>query len=196
MRGNLLPCKPGGNGQKGSIIMEPARIHYFLAMAVDKKAKIEQQLQQIEKRRNRGRALILLQQCLERRELSVEDVGRILEEHGEAPQEIFRLVEALKFADATEVNAAAKADIEDVRQRLVTLGQNDHAGEEPFVTNCKEYDDAVGAGYFAFSNDDMKMSVFFRLQCGLLSALESARTADVSFIAEPRAGITAVAAPG
>jgi len=55
--------------------MEPARIHYFLAMAVDKKAKIEQQLQQIEKRRNRGRALILLQQCLERRELSVRMSG-------------------------------------------------------------------------------------------------------------------------
>jgi hypothetical protein len=73
--GNLLPCKPGANGQKGSIIMEPARIHYFLAIAADKKAKIEQQLQQIEKRRNPGRALILLQQCLERRELSVEDVG-------------------------------------------------------------------------------------------------------------------------
>jgi len=46
--------------------MEPARIHYFLAMAVDKKAKIEQQLQQIEKRRNRG---------LERRELSVRMSG-------------------------------------------------------------------------------------------------------------------------
>lgn len=197
--GNLLPCKPGANGQKGSIIMEPARIHYFLAIAADKKAKIEQQLQQIEKRRNRGRALILPQQCLERRELSVEDVGRILEEHGEEPQEIFRLVEALKFADATEVNAVAKADIEDLRQRPVTLGQNDHvsgvtltnhAGEERFVTNCKEYDDAVGAGYFAFSNYDMKMSVFFRHQCGLLSALESARTAGASFIAEPRAGIT------
>jgi GNAT superfamily N-acetyltransferase len=36
----------------------------------------------------------------------------------------------------------------------------------------------------------MKMSVFFEHQCGLLSALESARTADTSFIAEPRAGIT------
>jgi hypothetical protein len=81
----------------------------------------------------------------------------------------------------------------------VTLGQNDHvsgvtltnhAGQERFVTNCKEYDDAVGAGYFAFSNYNMKISVFFRHQCGLLSALESARTADASFIAEPRAGIT------
>ncbi len=197
--GNLLPCKPGANGQKGSIIMEPARIHYFLTIAADKKAEIEQRLQQIEKRRNRSRALILLQQCLERHELSVEDVGRILEEHGEEPQEIFRLVEALKFADATEVNEVAKADIEELRQRPMRLGQNDHvsgvtltndAREERFVTNCKDYDAAIGAGYFALSNSDMKMSVFFRHQCGLLSALESARTADTSFIAEPRAGIT------
>ena len=196
--GNLLPCKPGANGQKGSIIMEPARIHYFIAIAADKKAKIEQHLQAIEERRNRGRALILLQQCLERRELSVEDVGRILEEHGEEPQEIFRLIEGLEFADATEVNAVAKADIQDLRQRPMRLGQNDHvdgvtltnhAREERFVTNCEEYDAAIDAGYFALSNYDMKMSVFFRHQCGLLSALESARTADTSFIAEPRAGV-------
>jgi hypothetical protein len=189
----------GREWAKGSIIMEPARIHYFLAIAADMKAEIEQLLQQIEKRRNRGRALILLQQCLERGELSVEDVGRILEEHGEEPQEIFRLVEELTFADAIEVNAVAKADIEDLRQRPLRLGKNDHingvtltndARDERFVTNCKEYDTAIGAGYFALSNYDMKMSVFFRHQCGLLSALESARTADTSFIAEPRACIT------
>jgi hypothetical protein len=53
--GNLLPRKPGANGQKGSIIMEPARIHYFLATAADKKAEIE-------RRRNRSRALILTPQ--------------------------------------------------------------------------------------------------------------------------------------
>ncbi len=115
--GNLLPSKPGANEQKSSIVMEPARIHYFLAIAADKKAEIEQRLQQIEKRRNRGRALILLQQCLERGELSAEEARRILEEHGEEPHEIFRLVEALEFADATEVNAVAKADIEDLRRR-------------------------------------------------------------------------------
>jgi hypothetical protein len=105
------PAPPIRRGKKGSIIMEPARIHYFLAIATDKKVQIDQLLEQIEKRRNRGRALILLQQCLERGELLVEDVGRILEEHGEEPLEIFRLVETLTFADATEVNAVAKADI-------------------------------------------------------------------------------------
>jgi hypothetical protein len=178
--GNLLPCKPGANGQKGSIIMEPARIHYFLAIAADKKAEIEQRLQQIESRRNRSRALILLQQCLERGELSAEEVGRILEEHGERPQEIFSLIEALEFGDAIEVNAVAKGDIEDLRHRPIRLGQNgqvngitltNDTGDQRFVTNCKEYDAAIGARYSALSNRDIKMSVFFEHQCGLLTAV-------------------------
>ena len=80
---NLLPCKPGANGQKGSIIMEPARIHYFLAIAADKKAEIEQRLPTNREPQESESALILLQQCLERSELSAEEVGRILEEHGE-----------------------------------------------------------------------------------------------------------------
>jgi hypothetical protein len=196
---NLLPCKPGANGQKGSLIMEDARIHYFLAIAAGKKAQVEQRLQQIDKRKNRGRALILLQQCLERRELSAEEVSRILEEHGERPHEIFRLIEALKFADKTEVDTVAKSDIEELRQRPLRLGQNNHidgvtltndAGNEVFVTNCKEYDAAIAAKYFAYSNYDIKRAVFFEHQCGLLRALEAAQTPEISFIAEPRVGIT------
>src|SRR5688572_5534809 len=30
---NLLPCKPGVNLQKGSILLEPAPFHYFLSLA-------------------------------------------------------------------------------------------------------------------------------------------------------------------
>ncbi|MGC1903516.1 MAG: hypothetical protein WA715_06825, partial [Candidatus Acidiferrum sp.] len=34
--GNLLPCKPGANGQKGSIIMEPADFGLILWHRVDR----------------------------------------------------------------------------------------------------------------------------------------------------------------
>jgi hypothetical protein len=88
--------------------------HFFLGIAASKKAEVQGNLEKIEKRKNRGKALILLQQCLERGELSPSEVAKILEDHNEQPQEIFRLIEGMQFADATEVRTVAKADSDDL----------------------------------------------------------------------------------
>lgn len=167
---NLLPCRAGANLQKGSLVLEEAHTHFFLGIAASKKAEVQWSLEKIEKRKSRGKALILLQQCLERGELSPSEVANILEDYNEQPQEIFRLLEGLQFADATEIRTIAKAEIEDLRSRPIQLGQNDHidgvtltndANEEVYVRTCKEYDTAIQAGYYALTNFDIKMSVFF-----------------------------------
>jgi hypothetical protein len=67
---NLLPSQPSANLQKGKLIFDPAPTHYFLGIASSKKKDIEINLKKIEKRNDRGKALILLQRCLERGELS------------------------------------------------------------------------------------------------------------------------------
>lgn len=195
---NLLPCKSGINLQKGPLVFETGPTHYFLGIAASKKSQIERNLESIKKRRNRGKALMLLQGCIEREELSLEDVARILDENNEKPQEIFRLIEAMHFADSSEINMVIKAEIGELKARPIKLGRNEHihgvtltnnADEEIFVKTCEEYDAAIKAGYFALTNFDIKMSVFFEHQCGLLTALEAATAPDISFIADPRAGI-------
>ncbi|MBA3024416.1 MAG: hypothetical protein FP821_11050, partial [Sideroxydans sp.] len=121
---NLLPCKPGTNLQKGSLIFELAPIQYFLALAASRKAVVEGHLARIEQRKNRGRALILLQQCLERGELSPDEVVRILDQYADQPTEIFKLIEGMTFAGA-EVHTVVKADIAELRNRPIRLGRND-----------------------------------------------------------------------
>lgn len=196
--GNLLPCRTGANLQKGSIVLDPAHTHYFLGVASSRRALVEGHLARIEKRNVRGKALILLQQCLERGELSVSEVAAILEEHAEKPEEIFTLLEGMKFADSTEVSAIARADIEVLRDRPIRMGQNvgidgvtltNDTGEQVQVRTCRQYNEAVKAGFFAYTTFDMKMATFFEHQCGLLTALEGATTSQVSFIANPRVGI-------
>jgi len=195
---NLLPCKPGANLQKGALLLEPARIHFFLGIAASKKSAVEENLRLIEKRQSGGRALVLLQQCLEQGDLSPQQVAEILESHAEQPKEIFRLIETMKFADATEISAVTKADIAELRRRPLKLGANEHingvtlkkdSGEEIFVRTCEEYDTVLKGGYFAFDNLNLKMSVFFQHQCGLLTSLEVARAPERSFVSEPRVGI-------
>lgn len=195
---NLLPCRAGANLQKGSIVLDEAHTHYFLGIAASKKAEVQQNLEKIEKRMSRGKALILLQQCLERGELSPSEVAKILEDHNDEPQKIFRLIEGLQLADASEIRTVAKADIDFLRSRPIRLGENDHidgvtltndAIGEVYVRTCKEYDTAIQSGYYALTNFDIKMSTFFEHQCGLLSSLQVATTPECSFIADPRVGV-------
>lgn len=196
--GNLVPCRPGANLQKGSILFDITPAHYFLGIAANKSATVIENLARIEKRTIRGKALILLQQCLERGDLSVLEVAAILEDHQDRPEEIFILLEGMKFADSTEVHTVIKADIGALRDRPIRLGQNDHIDgvtltndkdQQVYVRTCREYDEAIKAGFYAFSNFDLKMATFFRHQCGLLTALEAATTPQISFITNPRVGI-------
>lgn len=196
--GNLLPCSPGPNLQKGSLILDEARTHFFLGIASSKVKEIKAHLALLEKRKIRGKAIILLQQCLERGDLSAEEVSRILEEHLDQPEQIFELVESMQFADMTEVRFIAKAEIEALRNRPIRLGDNDHidgvtltneVDETRDVHTCKEYDDAINDGYSAYSTFDIKMSTWFEHQCGLLKSLQAAKTPSQSFISQPRVSI-------
>jgi hypothetical protein len=196
--GNLVPCQPGANLQKGALVLDAAHIHYFLGVASAKKEAIEQNLVRIEKRKNRGRALILLQQALERGELSANEVADILQKYTDKPTEIFQLLEGMHFADAAEIRLVARSEVDALRDRPIRLGSNDHidgvtltnnANEQRLVRTCREYDSALAEGYFAYTNFDIKMSTWFEHQCGVLKALESASFPSVSFVADPRVSI-------
>lgn len=122
---NLLPCQPGTNLHKNSLLLDPAPLHFFLNIASSKKAEVEANLVQIEKRQDANRALILLQQCLESGKLSALEVAKILEENIEQPEVVFRLIERMQFSDI-DVQSITKLDIEEFRDRPIKLGLNDH----------------------------------------------------------------------
>jgi hypothetical protein len=195
---NLLPCRPGANLQKAANIFADPHTHFFLGIAAAKKQEVLDRLAVIERRKNRGRAILLLQQCLERGELSAQEVADILQKYADAPEAIFQLIEGMKFADAEEIKSVAREEIETLRDRPIRFGENstidgvtltNDANEERFVRTCREYDEAVSAGFYALTNFDIKMSSWFEHQCGLLNALQAAAPPMRSFISSPRASI-------
>jgi 5-methylcytosine-specific restriction endonuclease McrA len=199
---NLLPCKPGCNLQKTSTILNEPHTHFFLGIAASKKNEIVQNLKRIEKRKDRGRALVLLQQCLERGDLRANEVSDLLARHSSDPREIFHLLESMSFADKNEIQSIARSDIALLRDRPLRLGQNDHIdgvtlthndGQQRHVRTCREYETANEEGYFAYSTFDMKMAGYFEHQCGLLRSLETATEPTESHLSNPRVGITDLA---
>ena len=195
---NLLPCRPGANLQKSANVFDPAHVHFFLGVAAAKKPDVIDNLNKIEQRKTRGRAIILLQQCLERGDLSVDEVAQVLEKYREVPEAIFELLQGMQFVDAEEVTTVSKTDLETFRDRPVRLGENTHINgltltndenEECLVITCREFEKALSQGFYAKTTFDMKMATWFEHQCGLLSALETADAPAQSFITIPKVSI-------
>ena len=192
---NLLPCHPRVNLQKGDMMLN--RTHYFLGIAASKKENIQAHLLHIEKRESRAKATILLMQYLERGDLTPHQISEILQQYPEQSEPIFELIEGMQFANATEVKSISKADIEDLWNLPICLGEyyvegllfTNEKNEQFYVRTCKEYEYAIEHGYLACSNAVLKMSVRFHHQCGLLKSLQSAITPQQSFISNPKVGV-------
>lgn len=193
---NLLPCHPTVNHQKSDLILE--KIYYFLSIAASKKSSIEENIINIERRNDRGKATILLLQYLERGDLTPNQISEILQQYPEDSEPIFELIEGMQFTDTTEVKFIAKADIESLCNRPIRLGRNNHIDslklinekdETVNVRTCREYESALEQGYFPYPNNMIKMSARFNHQCGLLKALQRAITPQYSYISNPRVGV-------
>ena len=187
---NLLPCCPRANLQKRDFIL--SRLHFYLDIAAAKKEKVELNLADIKKREVSGKALVLLQQCLERGDLTYDEVATILQQHSERPESIFELIEEMQFADGNEVKFIAKADIESLWDQPIYihgLPFENEKNEQIFVQTCREYESILEQGYLPVSNTVLKMSVSFHQRCDLLRYLQSATTPQESFISNPKVGV-------
>jgi len=195
---NLLPCRPGVNLQKSVTVFELPHIHFFLGIAAAKKQIVIDNLLKIERRKVRGRAIILLQQSLERGEITTEELAQLIEKYTENPEVIFELLQGLRFADAEEVLAVSNADIEELLNRPIRFGDNtdldglslsNDENEERLVATCREYEEALSQGFYANTTFAIKMATYFEHQGGLLRALEKANTPKESYIAKPKVSI-------
>lgn len=192
---NLLPCCPIANYQKGNLIL--SRPDFYLGIATARKDIVEFNLDRIEKRQNRGKASILLQQQLELGNLSHGEVAEILQQYSERPEVIFELIESMQFANSSEVKSIAKADIDSLWDLPICLGEyyieglpfTNEEGKQIFVRTCREYEFAYEQGYLPKNNAILKMSASFIQTSGLLKSLQSATLAQHSFISNPKVGI-------
>lgn len=196
--GNLIPCSATRNLQKSDQIFDSPQIQFFLGIASGKVSAIERNVASIEQRITRGKAIILIQQLIEKGSLTPEEASNVLNTYSKDPRQIFKLLESMRFTNSEEVTSLLKSDIEGLRDKPVQMGENDSSegltltndqGESSQVCTCREYDEAVSKGYFPYTTFDIKMSAWFEHQCGLLKSLETATSSNVSYIDDPKLGV-------
>lgn len=192
---NLIPCQPGKNLQKSSIVFDPQYVRFYLGIASARKADVIEEIGRIETARKRGRAIVQLQQLVEIGKLTHDEVAQILQQHLVEPDEIFELLEVMTGVDSTDVRIIARTEIEDLRdipvnpipdQGLDGVELTGPNGEKRICRTCREYDAAMNEGYYAYTTFDIKMATRFEHRCGLLKALQVAKTPTQSFVNKPR----------
>ena len=100
----------------------------------------------------------------------------------------FELFKPIVFADGSEVNTITKAEIEALRNLPIDMGRNTFAatlenkGDKRIVRTCREYDEAISAGYRPASNADIGLAAWFKYPCGTLQLLERATCHKRSFL--------------
>ena len=193
---NLLPCFIATNLQKGKTEFEVGAAHYFLNLAKKKKSVVIEKIEQIKRRNGNAKALIITQQYVEGGKISINDLQSILNQN--TTEDMYRLMVSLKISNEEEIEEISQSDIEDLWDRTVYLGGDDHIdglalyndeNEEVVVRTSREYIEALKNNYYALTTYAMKMATYFEWQCGLLQAISVAVLPSISFIDNPKVGI-------
>jgi hypothetical protein len=196
---NLVPCKQSANLRKGDVLFEDSRMHYFLHIARGKKENVLAQIRKIETSQNRGKAVIKIQQAVEAKHITPSEIATLLEQYNSHPEQIVTLLEALELKDQQPLNEVQVEQIAELKSAPIRFGQNDHIdslelrndkGERREVRSCNDYEGAIRDGYFAYTTYEIKMSVYFEHQCGLLNAISNSKMPEESYISQPHRGIT------
>lgn len=100
----------------------------------------------------------------------------------------FELATPIKFADGSEKTSFTKAEIEALRDLPIDMGGNtfdatlENKGDKRIVHTCREYDEALLAGYRPASNADIMLAAWFKYPCGTLQLLQRATRHKRSFL--------------
>ena len=100
----------------------------------------------------------------------------------------FELATPIKFADGSEKKSFTKAEIEALRDLPIDMGGSKfdatlaNKQDKRVVRTCREYDEALSAGYRPASNADIALAAWFKYPCGTLQLLERATRPKRSFL--------------
>ncbi|WP_449545975.1 HNH endonuclease [Lelliottia amnigena] len=193
---NLLPCRIATNLQKGRAEFDIGAAHYFLNLAKQKKVVVIEKIEQIQRRNGKAKALLITQQYVESGAISIKDLQSILNQT--TNEDMYRLMVSLKISNEEEIEEIKQSEIEDLLDRVVYMGGNDHIDglelnndedDEVIVRTSRDYIEAIKNNYYAKTTYAMKMATYFEWQCGLFSAISVAVLPSISFIENPKVGI-------
>jgi hypothetical protein len=198
---NLLPSCDACNARKHHNLLPAGQLGICLKIAARAKLRILDRIDKLEKEDDADNARIAVMLALERGHLPVEDLENYLRS-ALAERGRFRLYYDLNLNSETPIRCLKNQDIERLLDAAVRFPEGMSASlrlvndnnEEVHVSTCREYRRARKNGYYPYTTVEIKVaSSYFELPLGVIDALDVAQPSDVSYIENPRVGITDIA---
>lgn len=192
---NWLPVHGKFNRQKGQLLFDEPTARFYLSLARERYPRTVELEARYKRQMMQGKVLLPLGAAIESGVLSPTEAIQYV--HGLTDDEGFQLVKEIRFTSLQVPGRITKEEAESLMHQPVEHGNpyeqglvlGNNFGEERRVTTCLEHRVARSEGFYAFTTYAMKMESFFNETCGILNALRSARTPELSYIREPRVGV-------
>jgi hypothetical protein len=119
-------------------------------------------------------------------------------DHGNSPQGLC-FSAPMPFESHVVTGCLSHSDIEMLASEPLSLGENTgvrgvtltdphNVNAQRMVTNCKDYDTAAHAGWYALSTYDQSIESFFKRSCGVLALMANGAKAERSFLGKSEDG--------
>lgn len=188
---NLVPSRPGINLRKNDEMFSDNTLLLYIEQTKAKKETVLALCDKYQKQRNLGNGVKALDKMLANGSISIEEVGdyihwKIMEQWKDKK---ITLNDSIQFEDGEMREVAMNEDHKELLTRtlelfgngqgVVLVGDNDESAEVHTLSEWKEYTER---GFCPNTNINIKMSGTFECLDGLLTALEKAQMAKLSFV--------------
>jgi hypothetical protein len=190
---NLVPAHRRCNRTKSDDVFHSARARFFLEVAIGKEALVKSYLSSLALQNQKEQVLAAVANAFE---TGVITLGELADVNSET--NAFPLSHGLEFADGSRTGSIRQEDIENLLDKAVLVGGSaeidgvqfvNDSGTSMKVRTCREYRAARAAGLYTLTNFDMKMEAFLATANATIEAVSRARTAAISYIRTPHAGV-------
>ena len=197
---NLVPSKPSINSMKSDMNFNKNAMLVFLNLAASNEQKIIDTINKYKRMLGRGFSYFKINSLFSSGKITQQEALDLIKKHASSDRAKIEILKELEFNDYDDVKLISKDDVDDLRKKVVKVGNNevDHklvmtspydSEDKKVISTCEEYDKALSEGYYSFTTYDMKMEAWFRHQCGLLQALKKSSIPTRSYMSDPNVSI-------
>ncbi len=194
---NLVPSCNRCNTTKAAKLFEAPRLILILEIAKSKVDKVLHLKGCYQKEAKSDQLRIDLSIALSNGSISLDEMSKCLA--SSSPEAIdHTLSQTLNLSDGTEIRTLSQKDVDGLLDEpiLVNMGRENGLklthdnGQVVSVRTCREFESALGKGFYPYTMYEIKMASDFIIPLAILRAIEKAQIADKSFLDNPRVGVT------
>ncbi len=186
---NLFPAHSACNAKKANLLFSKEVLLFYLEIAKSRYWQVLEWEEKLKKKRFSEKLLIDISLALSTGKITHSQVSKILNSNGPRSDHLRHVFYKPRFIDLDSDEYMFTDKLNEILDAKVELGGGSveyltltNEKESVNVTTCRELKAALSAGYYPYSNFDIKMYAYFVPILGLIRATLLAGVSDFTYV--------------